>query len=266
VAYCGAAEDGGGFFQIQAARNNQIVMPVHSTATALITVEAGEVSAHLLRSELSKIIPVRWSWEVQEQGPKSFVVPFPSKEELEQMLVIRTITTKNKEGTVIFYEFIDDVQPIRVLDQVWVTVTKVPCLLRSFLPLWAVGSIIGATQKVDMAHLRTTGQIRILVAVRDAKTIPKFADVCAISSIYRIYFSPDEVIQNENDPVDDDDDLLSDTDKDATGGDREMADAEGLDPWANGKNSDGTSGKTPPPTQDLPPNRKPLWYNTWRSV
>jgi len=64
VAYCGAAEDGGGFFQIQAARNNQIVMPVHSAATALITVEAGEVSAHLLRSELSRIIPVRWAWEV----------------------------------------------------------------------------------------------------------------------------------------------------------------------------------------------------------
>jgi hypothetical protein len=45
VAYCGAAEDGMGFFQIQTARNNQIVNPVHSSVAALITVEASEVSA-----------------------------------------------------------------------------------------------------------------------------------------------------------------------------------------------------------------------------
>ena len=54
-----------GFFQIQAARNNQIVMPAQSSVAALITVEVGEVSAQLLRSELARIIPVHWDWEVQ---------------------------------------------------------------------------------------------------------------------------------------------------------------------------------------------------------
>jgi hypothetical protein len=63
-------------------------------------------------------------------------------------------------------EFIDDVQPIKVLDQVWVTVTKVSRALRSFLPLWAVGTMIGATQKVDVYHLRRTGEV---VAVLDIK-------------------------------------------------------------------------------------------------
>jgi len=48
VAFCGAAEDGMGFFQIQAARNNHIVDTIQSSATAFITVEAGEVSAQLL--------------------------------------------------------------------------------------------------------------------------------------------------------------------------------------------------------------------------
>ena len=65
VAYCGAAEDGLGFFQIQTARNNQIVHNIQSTVTALITVEAGEVSAQLLQAELARIIPVRWEWDVQ---------------------------------------------------------------------------------------------------------------------------------------------------------------------------------------------------------
>jgi hypothetical protein len=173
VAYCGAAEDGLGFFQIQAARNNHIVSLVQSSVAALITLEAGQVSAQLLQVELARIIPIRWEWDVHEQGPQSFVVPFPSKEELDRMIAIRAITTRNKEGTLFFEEFIDDVQPIKVLDQVWVTVTKVPRVLRSFLPLWAVGSIVGATQKVDMVHLRATGQVRILVAVLDTKQIPK---------------------------------------------------------------------------------------------
>jgi hypothetical protein len=48
------------FFQIQAARNNQIVTPIQTTVAALITVEAGEVSAQLLQTELARIIPIRW--------------------------------------------------------------------------------------------------------------------------------------------------------------------------------------------------------------
>jgi hypothetical protein len=169
AAFCGDAEDGMGFFQIQAASSNQIVNPAQVSSIALITVETGEVNAQLISSEMARIIPVCWDWEIQELGNKSFMVPFPGKEEPERMIAIHTITTRNKEGTITFQEFVDDVQPIKVLEQVWVTVTKVPRALRSFLPLWAVGSIIGATQKVDMIHLRATGQVRILVAVYEVK-------------------------------------------------------------------------------------------------
>jgi hypothetical protein len=35
------------------------------------------------------------------------------------MVAIGTITTKNKGGTFSIEEFVDDVQPIKVLDQVW---------------------------------------------------------------------------------------------------------------------------------------------------
>ena len=75
-----------GFFQIQVARNSQIVMPTQSAMAALITVEVGELSAKLLRSELARIIPVRWDWEVQEQGVNSYVVLVPSTTELERMI------------------------------------------------------------------------------------------------------------------------------------------------------------------------------------
>jgi hypothetical protein len=122
-------------------------------------VESGEVSKELLLATLARIIPVPWQWEAQEEGHKCFIVPFASKDELTRMVAIGTIMTRNKEGTFSIEEYVDDVQPIKVLDQVWVTVTKVPRALHSFLLLWAVGTMIGATQKVDIHHLRRTGEV-----------------------------------------------------------------------------------------------------------
>jgi len=69
--------------------------------------------------------------------------------------------------------------------------------------------VVGATQKVDMNHLRLTGEVRILVAVFDVKEIPKMADICINRSIYRVYFKVDEVVVD--DPFNpEDDDLLGD--------------------------------------------------------
>jgi hypothetical protein len=169
VAYCASSDDNGGSFHIQAANEHDIVAADVSPATALIKVESGEVSQQLLLATLARIVPVTWRWEAYEEGHKCFIVPFPSMEELTRMVPIGTITTNNKEGTFSIEEFVDDVQPIKVLDQVWVTITKVPRALRSFLPLWAVGTMIGATQKVDIHHLRRMGEVRILVAVLDIK-------------------------------------------------------------------------------------------------
>jgi hypothetical protein len=94
-------------------------VPGQVSFAALITVETGEVDAQLIRSELARIIPVRWDWEVHDLGNKSFVVPFPSKEEPERMVAIHTITTGNKEGTLTFEEFVDDVHPIKVTAVPW---------------------------------------------------------------------------------------------------------------------------------------------------
>jgi hypothetical protein len=76
-------------------------------------VESGEVSKDLLLATLARIIHVPWQWEVQEEGHKCFVVPFPSKDELTHMVAIETITTRNKEGTFSIEDNVDDVQPTK---------------------------------------------------------------------------------------------------------------------------------------------------------
>jgi hypothetical protein len=64
-------------------------------------------------------------------GEKSYIVPFLCNEELDRMVAIRNITTETKEGTLFFEEFDADVKPIKVLDQVWITMTNVPWVLRA---------------------------------------------------------------------------------------------------------------------------------------
>lgn len=253
VAFVGVAQDNYGFFQIQGASYGHIVEPTATPVAALITVE-GNVSADLLRSELERIVPVSYEWEVQEQEANTFVVPFPNKDELDRLVKIRTLPTFNREGYITFSEFVDDIQPIKILEKVWVTVTKVPRLLRSFLPLWAVGSVVGATQKVDMVHFRATGQVRIQVAVHDIKEIPKSADICVGSAIYRIFYKADEPEQQgptEPAEEDEDEDLLDDDDKDKElgGSDEDMADADRPNPPHPQPSKDSTAGSSqqPPP-------------------
>jgi len=64
-----------------------------------------------------------------------------------------------------------------LLPKVWVRVRCIRKLLREFPILWAVGSLLGATQTVDMETTRKNEFGRILVAVLDPKLIPRMLDV-----------------------------------------------------------------------------------------
>jgi len=63
------------------------------------------------------------------------------------------------------------------LPKVWVRVRDIRKPLREFLILWAVGSLLGSTQTVDMESTRKSDYGRILVAVLDPKLIPRKLDV-----------------------------------------------------------------------------------------
>ena len=59
-------------------------------------------------------------------------------------------STDNNEGVMLFEEWNNEIKPKQKLQKVWVHVYGVPYEIRSFLSLWALGSILGATQRVDM--------------------------------------------------------------------------------------------------------------------
>jgi hypothetical protein len=63
------------------------------------------------------------------------------------------------------------------LQQVWVHVDGVPHIVRHFLGLWAIGSLIGTTLDVDLVSLRSLGVVRILVAMMEPKNLDKLNEV-----------------------------------------------------------------------------------------
>ena len=93
------------------------------------------------------------------------------------------------------------------------------------------------------------------MAVLDINKIPKMADVCAISSIYRLYFKPDEVIQNDAFDPENDDFLGDDGDKGLDGSDREMEDVNDANP-ASDKIDNGAPTTSSAPPQFLPPQQQ----------
>jgi hypothetical protein len=57
-----------------------------------------------------------------------------------------------------------------------VHVEGVPYTVRHFHGIWAVGSLIGSTQYVDLVTLRSRGIVRIIIAIRDLTALEKDSD------------------------------------------------------------------------------------------
>ncbi|XP_008665777.1 uncharacterized protein [Zea mays] len=194
AALCGFAGGESGFFQIP-TWGAKGVLPRSDGVTAFITVKEGNVTAELVKSELSRLIPVKWNWSVQKHAD-GFIVPFPCRVELQRMIAMKYVHTLGGEGILVIQEVNQKIEPISYLQKAWVNVYGVPFEIRSFLPLWAVGSILGATQKVDMRYTRKMGVVRILVAVTDVNHIPESAEIVVGEGLYEIFFKVDKVLKD----------------------------------------------------------------------
>uniref|UniRef100_K3Y3C6 DUF4283 domain-containing protein n=1 Tax=Setaria italica TaxID=4555 RepID=K3Y3C6_SETIT len=145
ATYCGLAGDGLRFFHIP--YTSAAKAPRKVSATALIKIIEGDVPADLVKSELARTILIKWDWVVQEHGKNTYIVPFLCQVELQRMISMRHLQTDINEGVMLFEKWNNEIKPKQNLQKI-----------RSFLPLRGVGSILGATQRVDMRSMRKTGK------------------------------------------------------------------------------------------------------------
>jgi hypothetical protein len=120
--------------------------------TALIKITGGKlVAAGVVQTELARHTRADWNWEALPHGEDSFLVAYPSEEELKRMSDI-DFWLKNHGVTLTIseWEATGDIVPRYRRDELWVHVTGVPHAWRHYLCFWALGTAIGATLEVDM--------------------------------------------------------------------------------------------------------------------
>ncbi|WVZ91067.1 LOW QUALITY PROTEIN: hypothetical protein U9M48_037287 [Paspalum notatum var. saurae] len=148
-----------GFFRISDSGIN--LEASECTSTGLVKVTGGSLTAEVLQQELARLNRADWNWEAIPHGSDSFLVAFPSVDELKRMIDIAYFL-KNHKVTITVSEWRTDgiVEPIYHLDDAWIHVTGVPHNWRHYLVFWALGSVIGYIEEVDMLTYRQKGIIR----------------------------------------------------------------------------------------------------------
>lgn len=135
---CGYDVAGLGFYHIPHAPMN---MGKSDSRNALVTVQGGTLSIAPLVAELGRLIPERWNWNVTPQGNKTFVVPFPSRGDLQRSVAFRKAEIKEHNVSLHFEEW-KQVQEGQPLPWVWICIYRLPQQLRELSVLWALGSML----------------------------------------------------------------------------------------------------------------------------
>jgi hypothetical protein len=141
--------------------------------TTLVTISGGQITAKVLEDELAKLMRLEWKWEALAHGENSFLVPFPSEEEMRRMNDVE-FRLKHLGVIVIFSEWKDDQEVVSSyeLEAVWLRIGGIPHSWRHYFSFWAVGTVVGSTLQVDMHTFFKKGVVRVQVGVLNKDKFP----------------------------------------------------------------------------------------------
>lgn len=153
------------------------------------------MSADQIATQLQRVVSTKWRWEPMAHEKDSFVVPFPSKIELQRAIAFGgadVCGTNVPQGVRMQFEWHEE-EDGYLLPKVWIRVTGIRKKLREFLNLWAIGSMLGSTQTVDMETTHKNNFGRILVAVLDPMLLPPKLDVVIGDHYFELKFEVEPV-------------------------------------------------------------------------
>jgi hypothetical protein len=125
---CGYDVSGLGFYHIPHAPYYAARL---DNRTALVTVQGGLLTMQQLVAELGRLIPERWNWEVKPLDMNTFIVPFPSRGDLQCSVAFGKAEIKEHGVSLLFEEWNheEEGQP---LQRVWIRIFRLPHQLREF--------------------------------------------------------------------------------------------------------------------------------------
>ncbi|CAN6249131.1 unnamed protein product [Urochloa humidicola] len=147
----------------------------------LIKVEGGSLTEEELINHLRRLFSAKFEWDIQLHAPNMWVAPFPSKADFTRAINFGSADLKN--GMRLSFERFEEEQEYfgHELLTVWMRTVNLPKVLRTYEVLWAIGTMFGATVKVDMVTTRKSNFGRFKVAVLNPTIVPNKMD-CVIGT------------------------------------------------------------------------------------
>jgi hypothetical protein len=168
---------------------------------ALISMEGGQLSKEDVILQLERLFPGKWVWDLKDHEENSFLTKFPSKVELQLAIAFGGADIKGAgapEGARIKFEMWKEKEVGFLLPKVWVRIGGLRKKLREFLELWAISSLLGSTQMVDMETTRKNDFGRVLVVVLNPVLIPSNLDVVIGDHYFELEFELEKMGFDEN--------------------------------------------------------------------
>jgi hypothetical protein len=169
--------------------------------TALVAVEGGHVPVEEVRRQLERLFPGRWTWELKEHEESSYLVKFPSKVELQRAVAFGGADIRGEgvpAGVRLRFEMWQEKEVGFLLPKVWIRVFGLRRELLEFTELWAIWSMLGSTQTVDMETTRKGNFGRVQVVVLNPSLIPEQLDVVIGDHYFEVEFEVERLGLDEN--------------------------------------------------------------------
>uniref|UniRef100_K3XPB8 DUF4283 domain-containing protein n=1 Tax=Setaria italica TaxID=4555 RepID=K3XPB8_SETIT len=200
---CGFAVVGLGFYYIP--YNGKEKAPRENKVT-VVKVTKGSMTMANVIAELDRLLPnYKGTWIVEEKGPNRFATTFPSSEDLKWMVLWGPVVTKNVEAVMEIEESGDKNIYKYEIPKVWIQFRGLPKDFLEFPIIWAMRSILGSTQMVDMKFTNEHNTARLKVAVLALELIPEWVDV-VIGDYEENVVDPVPINMGINPKVDEDND------------------------------------------------------------
>jgi hypothetical protein len=161
----------------------------------------GRILLEEVKRQLERLFPGKWAWELKAHGESSFLAKFPSKLELQRAVAFGGADVRGDgvpAGVRLKFEEWREKEVGFLLPKVWIRVFGLRRELCEFLDLWAVGSMLGSTQIVDMETTRKGDFGRVLVAVLNPGLIPTQLDVVIGDHYFELEFEVEKRGFDEN--------------------------------------------------------------------
>lgn len=215
AAYVGSANLGLGFYHIE-------IPSVESTQwlnlnnCGVVRVKSGQISLAELEVELSEIYCRDWPWQIRELEPGKFLVRFPPHKRVADIKNYPSFNLRKEGVQVEVLEWIGDMQPYGVLQDVWVQMKGIPPRWCHWKVFAQIASGFGLMTDVDWATLFKSfyETVRIRIACKDPGKIPLERLYEMNKDLYLVSFTVEGVEPGEKGASDDKGDDGDDEDDD----------------------------------------------------